>query len=429
MTTPITPSAPTTPEVRVCFYPSSGFNRLWAVMALDCDVFIFSDYRQRTDPWQDILQDFQRRRRDVVLIERSDHHVFFTSGGKAAYLFHEDNNLTLERIKKDYGRVHHFVGICDGCCEGGNYECVHNRPFLSRLLQIAAPNMKYSTDHSEPLESRPYGWGAGVPSQPKFMEYVRWSNFPEPERQRKSWPDEHEKVGGNPVFCLQGVLVARNRQPHGKVTKADLEILRFGEGTTELMTLVPFRTLAHRGILAEYRVEGLEAPAEFATHPQALLALERAQAAQRAHDLNTPVATADTWSTLLPMPDLHEVVPMSVRYRESHMHYIRHGYTPNDMSDKWFCYAVDAHTLRIHRSWTGYCIFEVRFRACGCDEWELYEVVVNRDPEQYRHQSDEHVRDWVVKLVANYLLSPRVQWPQFVPLQPTEATGTAPGMR
>lgn len=398
-------------------------------MALDCDLFIFSDYQQRIDPWQAIQQDFQRRRRDVVLIERTDQYVFFTSQGKAAYLFHEDNNLMLERIKTDFGRVHHFVGICDGCCEGGNYECVHNRPFLSRLLQNAAPNMKYSTDHSQPLELRPYGWSSGVPSRPEFMGYMRWSEFPETESRRKSWPDEHEKVGGNPVFCLQGVLVARNRQSHEAITKADLDVLSYGQEPTELMTLVPFRTLGHRGILAEYRVEGLEVPAEVPSHPQALLAVERAYAIQRAKDLNTPVVTADTWSTLLPMPELHRVLPMSERYRESKKHYIRHGYTPNDMSDRWFCYAVDAQTLRLHRSWTGFCIFEVRFRASGCGEWELYEVVVNCDPEQYGHQSDESVSRLVIRLIAELLLSPRESFSQFVPLQLGGATdpGNGPG--
>lgn len=31
------------PHQRLCFYPSSGYELLWAVMQLDCDLFVFSD--------------------------------------------------------------------------------------------------------------------------------------------------------------------------------------------------------------------------------------------------------------------------------------------------------------------------------------------------------------------------------------------------
>lgn len=404
-------------EIKICFYPSSGFERLWVVMALDCDVFIFSDKQRRPAPWPTIQHDFLRHGRDVVLVEKSDRHVFFASGGKAALLFLEDNNQTLARIQSDFGWVHHFVGICDGCCEGGNDECVHDRPFMSRLLQNAAPGMKYSTDHSQPLELRPVGWGGGVPSKTKFMPQVRWSEFPAPERRHRNtpWPDEPEKVDGNPLFRLQGVLVARDRQGYGPIAQADLSVREYSGEPTELMTLAPFRTLGHRGILAEYRVDNLKAPAQEPARPQALLAVKKARQMQRAHDLSPPVATASSWSNVLPMPELHKVLPMSVRFSEHNMHYIWHGFTPNDMSDKWFCYAPDPQTLRIHRSWTGHCIFELRFRASGCDEWELFELAVNRDPEQYTSKDDEGAQRLVFRLLTNHLLTARDGPLQFYP--------------
>ena len=47
--------------------------------------------------------------------------------------------------------IHSFIGICDGCQEGGNYECVHSRPFLHPLLSASAEDLVYITDHSDYL--------------------------------------------------------------------------------------------------------------------------------------------------------------------------------------------------------------------------------------------------------------------------------------
>ena len=226
------------------------------MMDLDCDLFIFSDTFPRRAPWKTIERDFRRHKRPVLLVEESDSHIWFTSGEKAAVLIREDNNRVLERIRQELGEVHHFVGICDGCCEGGNYECVHDRPFLSRLLQLAAKGMKYTTDHSSALERRPYGWGGGVPNHPKFREHLMWGHFPE-HPNRRSGKDEHELVSQDLVFSLTGVLVAPRRVNREALRAQELEIIRFDSRPTELRKLVPFRTIGHRGILAEYRVDNL----------------------------------------------------------------------------------------------------------------------------------------------------------------------------
>ena len=65
---------------------------------------------------------------------------------------------------------------------------------------------------------------------------------------------------------------------------------------------------------------------------------------------------------------------------------IRQGLIPAEMEDKWFVYWADA-VLYFHRSWTGCCIYVVRFVADG-EGWRMTEAQVNRDPEQYCETDD-----------------------------------------
>jgi len=56
---------------------------------------------------------------------------------------------------------------------------------------------------------------------------------------------------------------------------------------------------------------------------------------------------------------------------------LRYGNIPQEMEDKWFWY-MDGNTLYAHRSWTGHCIFIIRF-AFETDE---HVVTVNQNQEQ-----------------------------------------------
>lgn len=59
-----------------------------------------------------------------------------------------ENNMAL-RLLKDYGvKIQCFVGIVDGCCEGGNdSECVNSNSFFGRLSPILDEKVYYITDH------------------------------------------------------------------------------------------------------------------------------------------------------------------------------------------------------------------------------------------------------------------------------------------
>jgi hypothetical protein len=236
--------SPTSHE-RLCFYPSSGYALLWVIMDMDCDLFVFSDKDTSRVNWPLIKADFDKHGKHIELIAQGANHVQFTSGGKTGLLLQQDNNLALARIRSANAQVHHFVGICDGCCEGGNYECVHESPFVKRLMTVASQGMRYTTDHSDALQEQR--------RHRKFVNRMRLSNFPEPVRQRRQPPGSEVDWHWVPdaVFELQGVLVDIAMQGE------DSNFNMMPKGVyqpTQLEVLLPLRAIRHRRILAEFRI-------------------------------------------------------------------------------------------------------------------------------------------------------------------------------
>lgn len=79
------------------------------------------------------------------------------------------------------------------------------------------------------------------------------------------------------------------------------------------------------------------------------------------------------------------------------------------MEDKWFIYWKD-DTLFFYRSWTGFCIYVVRFAAEG-ESCGMIEADVNRDPEQYKEASDERDAEMISYLVDVLLLHQEAVFP------------------
>jgi len=100
---------------------------------------------------------------------------------------------------------------------------------------------------------------------------------------------------------------------------------------------------------------------------------------------NEPVsaarATRTSWKTL-PFPAARAPIPLMREYTAAEYVQIARGLIPRDMDDRWFIY-LEGETLALHRSWTGACIFLVRFAPSG-DGYQIAEAWANRDPEQYR---------------------------------------------
>ncbi|MFQ5430684.1 MAG: hypothetical protein ACE5E1_10275, partial [Phycisphaerae bacterium] len=92
---------------------------------------------------------------------------------------------------------------------------------------------------------------------------------------------------------------------------------------------------------------------------------------------------------------------------------IRKGLIPKQMEDKWFIYWKD-DVLFFHRSWTGFCIYAVRFSVEG-DGCRMIEATVNRDPEQYKATSDERDAEMISYLVDVLLLRREAVFPSDEP--------------
>lgn len=243
---------------RLCYYPSSGNRLLWPVMDLPCDLFVFSDKTTERGFAADLEKGFLRAGRPFQWLPSDNPRVVlrFESDGKQGMLFREDNNQTLQRLTQAGLVVHHFVGICDGCREGGNQECVHERPFLSRLLHLCADGAHYYTDHSRPLQTPPIYWfqpGAFA----KFKDDMPWAHYPPPPPYHEGLgPDLHSQVNPQLWLELAAVLVLPNGQdqPDRQAPDGGFVLMHKGRTDSLLPHLLPFRTLAGRGRLAEYRV-------------------------------------------------------------------------------------------------------------------------------------------------------------------------------
>jgi hypothetical protein len=81
--------------------------------------------------------------------------------GKCLFL-KADNNFALGLLAARGCRVSALGVVCDGCVEGGNYECVMGRSFFGRFLSVMADEAFLSFDHGWiprglPIEVIPMG--------------------------------------------------------------------------------------------------------------------------------------------------------------------------------------------------------------------------------------------------------------------------------
>jgi hypothetical protein len=79
-----------------------------------------------------------------------------------------------------------------------------------------------------------------------------------------------------------------------------------------------------------------------------------------------------------PLPKQFEKISLKLRYSSGEMEKICQGFIPAEMEDKWFIYFSD-NVLYCHRSWTGYCVYEVYFKAEETG-YSITHALVNRDP-------------------------------------------------
>jgi hypothetical protein len=88
---------------------------------------------------------------------------------------------------------------------------------------------------------------------------------------------------------------------------------------------------------------------------------------------------------------------------------MRAGVKPREMEDKWFVY-WEGNDLYFHRSWTGICIYRVRFQVEDMGAKAVV-AIANRDPEQYKNTDDVYDARMIVYLIRVLLLRQRAKYP------------------
>lgn len=104
------------------------------------------------------------------------------------------------------------------------------------------------------------------------------------------------------------------------------------------------------------------------------------------------------WKTT-PLPAITAAVPFTRSFSADELRRLQQGLIPERMEDRWFVVWED-DALWLYRSWTGMCVFRLRFAADG-DRFAVSEVVMNRDPQR---RGDDGQDIWMLQTVLDTVL-------------------------
>ena len=107
-------------------------------------------------------------------------------------------------------------------------------------------------------------------------------------------------------------------------------------------------------------------------------------------------------NVLMPIPAKHIIVPLDRLFSKDEAALLKLGFLPQEMQDKWFIY-FEKDVLHFHRSWTGYCIYQVSL-AQEHDALRMTQALVNRDPEQYANIDAERDASMISEVIDAFLL-------------------------
>lgn len=120
------------------------------------------------------------------------------------------------------------------------------------------------------------------------------------------------------------------------------------------------------------------------------------------------VAKQTDWVIEL-MPDKKATISLDRFFSLKEMKLIRRGLIPDQMEDKWFVY-FQKDALYFHRSWTGICIFIVRFVREG-EGSRMTEADVCRDRDRITESQIKEDAAMIVYLIDTLLLHRVVEYP------------------
>jgi hypothetical protein len=123
-----------------------------------------------------------------------------------------------------------------------------------------------------------------------------------------------------------------------------------------------------------------------------------------------PIAVRASWQTL-PLPEARVDLGFAASYSNEDFARIRRGIIPHEMEDKWFIFFGEPW-LYLHRSWTGACIYAVRFQ--GTDDGggvTAVESWVSHDTKHYSETATDYDRALATFLIERMLLGRPVPFP------------------
>jgi hypothetical protein len=121
-----------------------------------------------------------------------------------------------------------------------------------------------------------------------------------------------------------------------------------------------------------------------------------------------PTATRDSHHRLPPLAQRIDL-ELSHSYTASEFELIKQGFVPFDMDERWFIY-YEEPWLYLHRSWTGACVYGVRFGS-SANGTSIVESWANRDSEQYQEASIEADSGLCTFLIGSLLLGQDLEYP------------------
>ncbi|MFL5930444.1 MAG: hypothetical protein ACJ75P_04225 [Gaiellaceae bacterium] len=109
-------------------------------------------------------------------------------------------------------------------------------------------------------------------------------------------------------------------------------------------------------------------------------------------------ATRHSWE-IEPMPERRERIELEQRFSRDEYERLACGHIPESQDDRWFVYVDEDDVVHIHRSATGFAIFEIELAHADDGYW-VQAAWANRDPEQGMDPAFDSVAGSLLRALA-----------------------------
>src|SRR5208283_3621182 len=129
------------------FYASAGVNGGYLIDFPGYNLYVFSDFHPqrwgtRSGFFHIFLESVGPRKIEIIAATPFCRVFTIPKEGKVVVFLFMENIEALEVIWKSGIPIEGFCGQNDGCCEGGNYECANEMPFMSKVLALSDKHLE-----------------------------------------------------------------------------------------------------------------------------------------------------------------------------------------------------------------------------------------------------------------------------------------------